>query len=115
MVVTEAGNHLAEVTPVTIDLPVVGDVNTFYEAREGMKVTFSDVLSVSEYFQLFRFGQIILYEGGRPRQFTEMSPPSAAGLTAHLDTLSRRRIILDDEYAHHFSSVLSIWAVAAST
>jgi uncharacterized repeat protein (TIGR01451 family) len=97
VIITDAGNHLAEVTPSPIDLPIVGNVDTFYEIREGMLVTFVDTLTVSEYFQLARFGQIILYEGGRPRQFTETAAPSAAGLTAHLDNLDRRRVILDDD------------------
>jgi predicted extracellular nuclease len=97
VVVTDAGNHLAEVTPSPIDLPVVGDINAFYEAREGMLVTFVDSLTVSEYFELARFGQIELFEGSRPRQFTEMSPPNVAGYTAHLDNLDRRRVILDDD------------------
>ena len=97
VVVTDAGNHLAEVTPSTIDLPVAGDVDTFYEAREGMKVTFVDTLTVSEYFELGRFGQIVLYEGGRPRQFTEANAPSVAGNAAQVDNLSRRRVILDDD------------------
>jgi|CXWL01.1.fsa_nt_gi uncharacterized repeat protein (TIGR01451 family) len=96
VVVTNAGNNLAQVTPTPIDLPVVGDVNTFYEALEDMRVTFVDTLSVSEYFELFRYGQIELYEGGRPRQFTEANPPNAVGYTAHLAALDRRRVILDD-------------------
>ena len=53
-------------------------------------------MTVSEYFELQRFGQIELYEGGRPRQFTEESAPSVAGVTAHLDNLTRRRVLLDD-------------------
>jgi uncharacterized repeat protein (TIGR01451 family) len=97
VVVTEAGDHLAEVTPAPIDLPVVGVVDDFYEAREGMKVTFTDTLTVSEYFELARFGQIELYEGGRPRQFTETTTPSVAGYNAHLAALARRRVILDDD------------------
>jgi uncharacterized repeat protein (TIGR01451 family) len=97
VVVTNAGNNLAQVTPFPIDLPVVGVVDDFYEPREGMKVTFVDSLSVSEYFELFRYGQIELYEGGRPRQYTEDNPPSAAGYNAHLDNLNRRRVILDDD------------------
>ncbi len=97
VVVVSAGNHLAEVTAAPLDLPVVGDVNTYYEAREGMLVTFIDTLSVSEYFELPRYGTIELFEGGRPRQFTEASPPSVAGNTAHLDNLNRRRVILDDD------------------
>ena len=76
---TNAGNNLALVTPSPIDLPIAGVVDDFYEAREGMKVTFVDTLTVSEYFELGRYGQTILYEGGRPRQFTEANPPSVAG------------------------------------
>src|SRR5205085_12156059 len=97
VVITDAGNHLAEVTPAVISLPVVGDINAFYEAREGMLVTFSDTLTISEYFELARFGQIELYQGSRPRQFTEDAPPSVAGYAAHLDELARRRVILDDD------------------
>ncbi len=97
VVVTDAANHLAEVTPAPIDLPVAGVVDAFYEPREGMRVTFVDTLTVSEYFELARFGQIELFEGGRPRQFTETAPPSVAGYTAHLEALSRRRVILDDD------------------
>jgi uncharacterized repeat protein (TIGR01451 family) len=97
VVVTDAGNHLAEVTPAPIDLPIAGVVDDFYEAREGMKVTFIDTLTVSEYFELGRYGQIILYEGGRPRQFTEANPPSVAGNAAQADNLSRRKVILDDD------------------
>lgn len=97
VVVTDAGNHLAEVTPTPISLPIAGDVDVFYEAREGMKVTFVDTLTVSEYFELGRFGQIILYQGGRPRQFTEANSPSVAGNAAQADNLARRRVILDDD------------------
>ena len=62
-----------------------------------MKVTFVDTLTVSEYFELARFGQIILYEGGRPRPVHGANAPSVAGLAAHLDNLARREVILDDD------------------
>ncbi|MEO8502733.1 MAG: ExeM/NucH family extracellular endonuclease [Acidobacteriota bacterium] len=97
VVVTDAANHLAEVTPAAIALPVVGDLNAFYEAREGMLVTFTDTLTVSEYFELGRFGQIVLSQGGRPYQFTETTTPSAVGYSAHLDAVARREVILDDD------------------
>jgi uncharacterized repeat protein (TIGR01451 family) len=97
VVVTDPGNHLAEVTPAPISLPIAGDVDAFYEAREGMLVTFVDTLTVSEYFELSRFGHITLFQGGRPFQFTEGAPPNVAGYAAHLDNLARRRVILDDD------------------
>ncbi len=97
VVVTNAGNNLALVTPSPVDLPIVGVVDDFYEAREGMKVTFIDTLTVSEYFELARFGHLELFEGGRPRQFTEFNTPSVAGYAAHLASLDRRRVVLDDD------------------
>src|SRR4051794_29680322 len=97
VVITQAGNNLAQVTPTPISLPVAGVVDDYYEAREGMLVTFVDTLSVSEYFELGRYGQIILYQGGRPQQFTEANPPSVAGNAAWADNLSRRRVVLDDD------------------
>jgi len=97
VVVTDAGNHLAEVTPSPITLPIVGDLNAFYEAREGMLVTFVDPLTVSEYFELGRYGQIVLAQGGRPFQFSEHNPPSVAGFAAWEDGVARREVILDDD------------------
>lgn len=95
--VVSSGNPLP--TPATLTLPVpntFATVNDYYEQFEGMLVTFSNTLTVSEYFELARYGQIILYEGGRPYQFTHNNAPSVAGYTAHLDNLARREVILDD-------------------
>lgn len=92
--VISSGNILP--TPATVDLPIVGDIDAAYEAVEGMLVTFTDTLTVSEYFQLSRFGEVVLYEGERPRQFTETNMPDATGLTNYLAELDSRRVILDD-------------------
>lgn len=97
VVVTNASNNLALVTPSPIALPIAGDVNAFYESREGMRVTFSSTLTVSEYFELARYGTIDLYQGGRPMQFTETNAPSVAGNAAYAAALAARRIILDDD------------------
>ncbi|MCG3141817.1 MAG: hypothetical protein HDKAJFGB_03144 [Anaerolineae bacterium] len=97
VVVTDAGNNLAQVTAAAIDLPIVGSVDTYYEAREGMLVNFIDALSVSEYFELERYGQIVLTEGGRSFTFTEKNAPDGPGYAAHLDALAHRKIILDDD------------------
>ncbi|MBV8518369.1 MAG: ExeM/NucH family extracellular endonuclease [Acidobacteria bacterium] len=95
--VTDAANHIAEVTPATVVLPVIGDINTFYEKFEGMRVMFQNLLTVSEYFELGRYGQIELYSDGRPLQYTEANAPSVAGNVAYADELNRRRVILDDD------------------
>jgi uncharacterized protein len=94
-------------TPASVQLPVPGVpsgnlaaatavINAYFEAFEGMLVTFPDTLSVSEYFELARFGQVILNEGGRPRQFTDANTPTAAGFIDHQINLAARTVILDD-------------------
>src|SRR5204863_499170 len=65
--------------------------------NDDIATTFIDTLTVSEYFELGRYGQTILYEGGRPRQFTEANPPRGAGNAAQADNISRRKVILDDD------------------
>ena len=103
--VINSGNTLP--TPATVDLPVPGvpsgdlvaattAINAYFEAFEGMLVTFPDELSVSEYFELARYGQVILTEGGRPHTFTAVNTPSAAGFIDNEIELASRTIILDD-------------------
>ncbi|MEM8489974.1 MAG: ExeM/NucH family extracellular endonuclease [Pseudomonadota bacterium] len=81
--------------PVLIDLPL--SAVDGYEAFEGMLITFSDELFVSEYFQLGRFGEVVLIEGSRPYQFTHDNAPDTSGLVAFEAELETRRIILDDD------------------
>lgn len=103
--VLSSGNPLP--TPASVQLPVPGVpngnlaaatdvINAYFEAFEGMLVTFPASLSVSEYFELARYGQVILTEGGRPHTFTAVNTPTAAGLIDHEIDLAKRTIILDD-------------------
>lgn len=95
--VLSSGNPLP--TPAPVDLPASGstrDAATF-ENVEGMLVTFTDTLYVSEYFELARYGQIILTADARPRQFTDVFEPSVDGYAAYLEELNSTRIILDDD------------------
>lgn len=105
VVVLSSGNPLP--TPASIQLPVpdvpVGNlaaattaINAYYETFEGMLVTFPSTLSVSEYFELARYGQVILTEGGRPHTFTAVNTPTAAGYINHQIDLATRKVILDD-------------------
>jgi uncharacterized protein len=97
----DAITPIAESTPLpapaTIDLPVMGNVNDYYEQFEGMRVKFADTLYVSEYFEVARYGQIVLTAGARPYQYTHLdTTPTAAEYASFLADLARRRIILDD-------------------
>lgn len=93
-------------TPTVVNLPVanVSDL----EAYESMLVTMgaaSGNLTVTEYFQLGRFGQIVLAATGsgnlsgtdaRLDQFTQFNAPSVTGYAAYLAEIAKRKIILDD-------------------
>lgn len=93
-----AGNVLP--TPVSISLPVPAGmtIDAFYEQFEGMLATFTDTLTVTEYYQLARFGQIVLSQGGRLRQYTDGdTTPTAAEYSVHQDMVARRSVILEDD------------------
>lgn len=84
-------------TPITLPAGASTLAEATFEPLEGMLVEFTGTLAVSEYFQLGRYGQIVLTDTARPFQFTHMSPPSASGYAAFLADLETRRIILDDD------------------
>jgi predicted extracellular nuclease len=86
-------------TAVEVDLPAPSRTNlaATFEAIEGMITVLPDTLAVSEYFQLARFGQLVLTVDERPFQFTHLNPPSVAGNNAHVADLATRRIFLDDD------------------
>lgn len=82
-----------------VDLPAAGSTvaELTLEHVEGMLATFPDTLVVSEYFQLARFGQLVLTLEEREHQFTDAYEPDVDDYAAFLDDLSTRRIILDDD------------------
>ena len=59
-------------------------------------VSFANPLTVTEHFQLARFGQLTLSVNGKQRQFTQDNTPTAAGFAMHQTDIARHRIILDD-------------------
>ncbi len=94
-------------TPASLTLPVPGvpsgdlaaattAINNYYEAFEGMLVKFPSTLRVSEYFQLERYGQLVLTESARIQSYTNQFSPSVKGYINHQIKLAKRRIILDD-------------------
>ncbi|HET6592031.1 MAG TPA: lamin tail domain-containing protein, partial [Xanthomonadales bacterium] len=71
-------------TPATLVLPAAGSTRSeaTFENIEGMLVTIPGSLMVSEYFELARYGQLILTAAARPAQFTDANEPSVAGYGA---------------------------------
>ena len=101
--VTIVSNNDPLPTAAVINFPVVNPDEL--EASEGMRVTIPTTLSVTEHFQLGRFGQVVLSSDGasnqpgtdgRLDQFTQFNAPSVSGFAAYQDELAKRRIVLDD-------------------
>ena len=95
------------VTPTTLDLPVtaVSDL----ESYEGMLVTFPETLTVTENFNLARFGQVTLSADGRlfnptnsidptdiPTSGTENDENNVVAVTTQQNLNDTRQILLDD-------------------
>ena len=83
----------ASLTPVDVTFPVASA--TFLERFEGMLVRLPQTLSVTEHFQLGRFGQVVLSADGRVQQPTAVVAPGAAA-NAMQAANDRHRIIIDD-------------------
>ena len=93
------GSGVALPAATAVALPAGGSTldEATFESIEGMVVTFPGTLAVSEYFELARYGQLVLTADARPFQFTHDAAPSVDGYAAFLADLETRRIILDDD------------------
>jgi uncharacterized protein len=106
------------VTPATLNLPVPnvpnGDlaaaqaaVSSYMERYEGMLVRIPETLSVSDYYELERYGQLQLTQGGRIPTFTAVNAPSVTGNVAHQIEVMRRTLILDDGDNYQNSALIN--------
>lgn len=82
-------------SPVSLDLPVTDEL--IFEAKEGMRVLLNGDATVTEFFELGRFGQILVSgDSLRLEQFTECNEPDAAGFMAFRERFVRNRLYIDD-------------------
>ncbi|MEQ1518064.1 MAG: Calx-beta domain-containing protein, partial [Usitatibacteraceae bacterium] len=99
------GNPLPAVTTVTLPVATAGDL----ERYEGMRVQFTQTLTVSDHFDLAHFGEVTLSANGRSFNPTNVVDPNdnpasgtgnatnnAASIAAFADLNTRSRILLDD-------------------
>ena len=99
--VRSSGNELP--TATVVEFPSVGlmttedgDLVAGLEQYEGMLITIPTEMTVTELFNLDRFGQIKVSSDGRLEQFTQNNAPDAAGFAAHLEDLAVRTLTIDD-------------------
>ncbi|AFY32951.1 ExeM/NucH family extracellular endonuclease [Calothrix sp. PCC 7507] len=103
-VVNLGASTLPTITNIQLPVTSVADL----ERYEGMLVNVSGGtgnLTVTEYFELGRFGQVVLAANGasnqpgtdgRLDQYTQFNAPSVSGNSAYLAEIAKRQIILDD-------------------
>ncbi|MES2797867.1 MAG: ExeM/NucH family extracellular endonuclease, partial [Bacteroidota bacterium] len=102
--IISTGNALPTVTNVQLPVTNVSDL----ERYEGMLINLSASsgnLTVTEVFQLGRYGQVVLSAEGasnqlgtdaRLDQFTQFNSPSVSGYNLYLSEMAKRKIYLDD-------------------
>ncbi|HEX7189422.1 MAG TPA: ExeM/NucH family extracellular endonuclease, partial [Actinomycetes bacterium] len=91
--VCSAGSQADLPTAAPLDLPAG---STPRERLEGMLVSPADVLTVSEVFNLTRFGELTLSQGGVLVQPTELGRAGSPEAAAVASGNALRRLILDD-------------------
>jgi len=90
----EACGATANLAPTPVSLPFASLTDP--ERYEGMLVSFSQPLVVSEHFQLGRFGQVLLSGGARLPQPTNITAPGVSA-AAQSAANSLNQIVLDDD------------------
>ena len=81
------------IAPANYDLP--RPMGVTFEPVEGVLLTFPEALSVTEHFQLGRFGEVTVSADGRLFQPTDLVEPGAPAI-ALLEENQRRRLLIDD-------------------
>ncbi|ARS51749.1 ExeM/NucH family extracellular endonuclease [Kushneria konosiri] len=81
-----------------LDLPIAD--KSSLAAFESMRVSFQGEdgapLTVTDTYELGRYGTVTLSSGGRLSQYTEINAPDQAGYQQWLDQIESRSILLDD-------------------
>lgn len=118
--IDDAGDNSALVTETVIEFPTAtvlqdtdGDFVANLEAYEGMLVTIPEQMTVTELFQLDRFGSIRVSSEGRLEQFTQGAAPDAAGYEQHLKDIAARSLIIDDGLDSQNPSEISVPGLGA--
>ena len=89
--IVACGTGTVTATPVALPVASTADL----EKVEGMLVSYAQALSVTEHFQLGRFGQVTLSGGGRLQQPTNVVSPGAEAIALQAEN-NLRKIVLDD-------------------
>ncbi len=90
-------NTLPSETAITLPAASSTEAENTFENVEGMIINVTTNLVVSEYFELARYGTLMLSANERVHQFTHSNDPDPAAYTLFQDELNKNRILLDDD------------------
>ena len=97
IIVNSSGNVLPTSASIVLPAGSSTEAEGTFESTEGMLVNITTDLVVSEYFELARYGQLVLSANNRIRQFTDSDEPDVANYNTYISQLDQSRIILDDD------------------
>ena len=102
-------------TAVEVVFPTAGvmlDANGGYvanlEAYEGMLISIDQGMTVTEMFNLDRFGEYSVSADGQQVQFTQDNAPDVTGHDAHLKEVAASKLVLDDGASQQNPDLLEI-------
>ena len=101
--VCSAGNPLP--APVNVNLPFDSTSNN-PEWREGMLISLPQALTVTENYNLARYGEILLSSGGRLLTPTQVAAPGSAAVNVAAQNLLNQLLIDDGSNAQNPDPVL---------
>ena len=87
---------------VDVNLPANGTITAGgrvlpnLEAYEGMLIRLPQSMTITEMYNLDRYGEVRVAQGGQATQFTQTNAPSVAGYNAYLNELGARSLLIDD-------------------
>ncbi|WP_445621088.1 ExeM/NucH family extracellular endonuclease [Kushneria sp. Sum13] len=94
--VTGQDQPLPSATSISLPIDDKSSLAAFESMRVNMQGENGEPLTVSDTFELGRYGSVTLSSGGRLAQFTEVNAPDQAGYQQWLDRIESRSIIIDD-------------------
>ena len=110
-----------KIDPVNVILPAAalktnsdGSLIADLERFEGMLIRLPQALTVTSLYNLERYGEVGLAQGGRPYQFTNQSVPDIAGYTAHREALAARSLLLDDGRKVSYATPIAFLTASAA-
>ncbi|RVT98989.1 ExeM/NucH family extracellular endonuclease [Rhodovarius crocodyli] len=101
--------------PATGTITAGGRVLPDLEFAEGMLIRLPQTMTITEMFNLDRYGEIRVAQGGQQTQFAQTDTPDAAGYAQYLQELGARSLLIDDGLNIQNPSTVRIFDQAITT